>query len=155
MLFPCLGDFDMLLYGKFANLGGGLIMTVCCHVHEDCDITIVMNNVLRENMMEQTPYLDEYLETMSVIHNTQRPESTLKKKLVAICYHHFMRESIAMGESLTAHIRSEYNPADICTEVIAGGAKRDRLTDQILYFASNFSIAVTKSIKKCKDGQKE
>jgi hypothetical protein len=60
-----------------------------------------------------------------------------------------------MGESLTAHIRSEYNPADICTKVIAGGAKRDRLTDQILYFASNFSIAVTKSIKKSKSDHKE
>jgi hypothetical protein len=95
-----------------------------------------------------------YGDNMSVIHNTQRPESTLKKKSVAICYH-FMRESIAMGESLTAHIRSEYNPADICTKVIAGGAKRDRLTDQILYFASNFSIAVTKSIKKSKSDHKE
>jgi hypothetical protein len=46
MLFSCLGgDFDdmLFLYGKFANLGGGLIMTVCCHVCHDCDITIVMN----------------------------------------------------------------------------------------------------------------
>ena len=88
-----------------------------------------------------------YGDNMSVIHNTQRPESTLKKKSIAICYH-FMRESIAMGESLTAHIKSEYNPADICTKVIAGGAKRERLTDRILYFASSFSVAVTKSIKK-------
>ena len=64
MLFPCLGgDCDMLLYGKFANLGGGLIMMVCCHVHDDCGITIVIHNVLRENMMAQTPYLDEYLGT--------------------------------------------------------------------------------------------
>jgi hypothetical protein len=50
---------------------------------------------------------------------------------------------------------SEYNPAEICPQVIDGGAKRERLTDQILYFASNFSIAVTKSIKKLQNGQKE
>ena len=77
MLFPCLGgDFDMLLYGKFANLGGGLIMTVYCHVHDDCDITIVMNNVLRENMMAPRSYLDEYLGTMNISSNktTRRTE---------------------------------------------------------------------------------
>jgi hypothetical protein len=61
-----------------------------------------------------------------------------------------MRESVAIGESLTTHIRSELNPVDICTKVIAGGAKRDKLTDQILYFASNVSVAVTKSVKKVK-----
>jgi hypothetical protein len=78
-------------------------------------------------------------DNMSVIHNTQRPESTLKKKSSSICYH-YMRESVAMGESLTAHIRSEDNPADICTKVIAGGAKQDRLTNMILHFASNISL---------------
>jgi hypothetical protein len=36
-------------------------------------------------------------DNMSVIHNTQRPESTLKKKGHQICYH-FCRESVAMGE---------------------------------------------------------
>jgi hypothetical protein len=39
----------------------------CCHVHHDCDITIVMNNVIRENMVAQTQYLDEYLGTISII----------------------------------------------------------------------------------------
>ena len=43
-----------------------------------------------------------YGDNMSVIHNTQRPESTLKKKSNAICYH-FVRESVAMGETLTCH----------------------------------------------------
>jgi hypothetical protein len=44
-----------------------------------------------------------YGDNMSVIHNTQWPESTLKKKLNSVCYH-AMRESVAMGESLTGHI---------------------------------------------------
>jgi hypothetical protein len=87
------------------------------------------------------------MEIMSVIHNTQRPESMLKKKSAAICYQ-FMRESVTMGESLTGHIHSEDNPADICTKVIAGGAKRDKLTDCILYFANNFSVAMTRTMKK-------
>ncbi len=64
----------MLLYGKFANLGGVHdIMTVCCHVHHDCDITIVMNNVLREILMAQTPYLDEYLGTIIIILQISSP----------------------------------------------------------------------------------
>jgi Reverse transcriptase (RNA-dependent DNA polymerase) len=90
-----------------------------------------------------------YGDNMSVIHNTQRAESMLKKKSLSICYH-FMRESVAMGESLTGHIRSEDNPADICTKVIGGGMKRDRLTDKILFFASNLSSVATKSAKKLK-----
>ena len=46
-----------------------------------------------------------YGDNMSVIHNTQRPESVLKKKSNAVCYH-FTRESVAMGESLTGHVVS-------------------------------------------------
>lgn len=65
-----------------------------------------------------------YGDNMSVIHNTQRPESTLKKKSNSICYH-AVRESVAMGESLTGHVRSENNPADIATKVMPGGKKRD------------------------------
>jgi hypothetical protein len=89
-------------------------------------------------------------DNMSVIHNTQRPESVLKKKSIAIC-HHFMRESVAMGECLTARIRTEDNPADLCTKTIRGGQLRDRLVNMVLYYSSNLSIervtiAVTKSI---------
>ena len=73
-----------------------------------------------------------YGDNMSVIHNTQRPESTLKKKSNAICYH-AIRESVAMGESLTSHIPTEMNPADLCTKIIPGGAKREHLVSLILY----------------------
>ena len=74
-----------------------------------------------------------YGDNMSVIHNTQRPESTLKKKSNSICYH-FCREAIAMGEVLTSHVSSDDNPADICTKLIPGGIKRDRMVDRILYY---------------------
>ena len=39
-----------------------------------------------------------------------------------------------MGEVLTAHVRSDDNPADMCTKIIPGGIKRDRIVDQILNY---------------------
>ena len=38
-----------------------------------------------------------YGDSMSVVHNTSRPKSLLKKKSNSICYH-FVREAVAMGE---------------------------------------------------------
>ena len=37
-----------------------------------------------------------YGDNISVIHNTQRPELTLRKKSNSMCYHD-VRESVAMG----------------------------------------------------------
>jgi len=73
-----------------------------------------------------------YGDNMSVIHNTQKPESTLKKKSNSICYH-AVREAVAMGETLTAHVRSHENVADIATKVLHAGQKRDYLVSQLLY----------------------
>ena len=73
-----------------------------------------------------------YGDNMSVIHNTQRPESTLKKKSNSICFH-AIRESVAMGEMVTAHIRTTENVADLGTKVIPGGQKRDHLVGKLLY----------------------
>ena len=73
-----------------------------------------------------------YGDNMSVIHNTQRPESVLKKKSNSICYH-AIREAVAMGECLTGHVRSENNPADICTKLMYAGQKRDHLVGLILW----------------------
>jgi len=63
-----------------------------------------------------------YGDNISVIHNTQRPESTLKKKSNSICYH-AIRESVAMGESLTGHVKTADNPADLATKIMANGQK--------------------------------
>ena len=60
-----------------------------------------------------------YGDNMSVIHNMQRPESTLKKKSNSICYQAIWK-SVAMGESLTGHIRTEHNLADLLTKVTFG-----------------------------------
>ena len=69
---------------------------------------------------------------MSVIHNTQRSESTLKKKSNSICFH-AVCEAVAMGECLTRHIKTHENPADIATKVLSGGQKQDHLIRLILY----------------------
>jgi len=77
-----------------------------------------------------------YGDNMSVIHNTQRPESVLKKKSNSICYH-AIRESVAMEEMLTAHVPTAENPADLGTKVIPGGQKRDHLVSKLLYDLSD------------------
>jgi hypothetical protein len=73
-----------------------------------------------------------YGDNMSVIHNTQRPESTLKKKSHSICYH-FLRESVAMDESLTGHVSTHENMADLATKIIPGGQKRNHLVGMLLH----------------------
>lgn len=70
-------------------------------------------------------------DNMSVIHNTQRPESTLKKKSCSVAYH-FCREAVAMDECRTCHIPTAKNPADLCTKLIYGN-KRRVLVSMILY----------------------
>ena len=45
-----------------------------------------------------------YEDNMWVTHNTSKPESTLNKKCNAIAYH-AVSKSVAMGETLTGHIR--------------------------------------------------
>jgi hypothetical protein len=73
-----------------------------------------------------------YGDNMSVVHNTQRPESVLKNKSNSICYH-AVRESAAMGESIIGHVASVDNPADICTKVFPGGQKRNHLIRILLH----------------------
>ena len=72
-----------------------------------------------------------YGDNMSVIHNTQRPESTLKKKNNSIVYH-AVRESVAMGESLTGHVGTNNNPADLATKVLYG-RKRRNMVSKLLF----------------------
>ena len=53
-----------------------------------------------------------YGDNMSIIHNTSKPESVLKKKSNSICYH-FVREAVAMRECLTKHVPTAINWADL------------------------------------------
>ena len=72
-----------------------------------------------------------YGDNMSVIYNTSRPESTLKKKCNSICYH-AVQESVAMGESPTGHISTHLNFADLLTKILYGQKRRD-MVEGILY----------------------
>ncbi len=46
-----------------------------------------------------------YGDNMSVIRNTQQPESTLKKKNLFICYHAVCK-AVVMGEILTSRVQT-------------------------------------------------
>ena len=61
-------------------------------------------------------------DNMSIIHNTQCLESTLKKKSNEICYH-ATRELVVMGESRTGHVATAENPADLATKIITSQPK--------------------------------
>jgi hypothetical protein len=72
-----------------------------------------------------------YGDNMLVIHNSQQPESTLKKKSNSIAYH-TVRESISMGELLTGHVRTNDNPANLATKVLYEKKRRDMVL-KLLY----------------------
>ena len=68
---------------------------------------------------------------MLVIHNTQTPESMLKKKSNIICYH-AIREAVAMDERLTGHISTHENVADLATKVIPVGRSERKVMHDIV-----------------------
>ena len=72
-----------------------------------------------------------YGDNMYVIHNTQQPESTLKKKSNSIAYH-AVWESVTMGESQTGHVGKNSNVADLDTKVMYG-KKRQGMVNKLLY----------------------
>jgi hypothetical protein len=72
-----------------------------------------------------------YGDNKSQVTNSTRPELTLKKKCNSICYH-AVQESVAMGESLITHIRTENNYSELMTKTTSG-AKCRRLVGGILY----------------------
>ena len=65
-----------------------------------------------------------YGDNMSVIYNTSRPESVLKKKSNSVCYH-AVRESVTMKEVLTSHIPTHQNYANLLTKVLYGQKQRN------------------------------
>ena len=72
-----------------------------------------------------------YGDNISVVNNTSKPESTLKKKSNSICYH-FVREAIAMKECLTTWIPTLKKWVDLLTKVLHERKKRT-LVQGVLY----------------------
>ena len=71
-----------------------------------------------------------YGDNMPIIHNSSKPESTLKKKCNANTYY-AVHIFVAMRESLKGHIRVENNPANLQTKVVTG-QKRKNLVPLVL-----------------------
>ena len=73
--------------------------------------------------------VDMLCDNQSVIYNTTRPESTLKKKSCSVAYH-FVRENVAARVVRIAYEPSETNLAD-CLTKIQTGTERTRLIRMI------------------------
>jgi hypothetical protein len=71
------------------------------------------------------------VDNMSVVYNTTRPESTLKKKSNSIAYH-FVRENVANGTLRVAYENTLTNLADCLTKTQSGPI-RQRITSKILW----------------------
>ena len=72
-----------------------------------------------------------YGDNMSVITNTSKPESTLKKKNNSICFH-LIREAVTMKECITTHIPTFQNCSDFLTKVLFGKKRMD-LVGSVVY----------------------
>ena len=59
-------------------------------------------------------------DNMSVIYNTSKPESILKKKSNSICYHFVSEAASSHVQCLTCHIPTGRNLADLLTKVFLG-----------------------------------
>ena len=70
-------------------------------------------------------------DNMSVVSNSSKPESTLKKKSNAVAYH-YVRENVANGVCRIAYEPSTTNLADLLTK-IQTGPERTRLAGMILF----------------------
>ena len=71
-----------------------------------------------------------YRDIMSVLHNTSRQESVLRKKSNSVCYH-TVHELVAMGESLVHQIHSKENVADLMTKVLYGQKRKYLVSYQL------------------------
>ena len=58
----------------------------------------------------------------SVISNSSKSHSVLKKKSSSIVYH-FLREEFAKNEWRTTYLNTHLNPLDMCTKSLPGGEK--------------------------------
>ena len=72
-----------------------------------------------------------YGNNMSVIHNSSKPKSVLKKKSNIIRYH-LVREAVTIKECLKAHVPTLKNWSDHLTKVLSG-KKRRYLVSGVLY----------------------
>ena len=73
-----------------------------------------------------------YGDNQSVLANTSKPGSTLKKKSAAVAYH-FVRDGCARDEWRTTYINTHLNVADLFTKPLPSGEKRWRFVGMLLH----------------------
>ena len=71
----------------------------------------------------------------SVLVNSSKPFSVLKKKSSSIAYH-YVREGTSRDEWRTAYIKTDDNMADMLTKPLPGGVKRTKHTGMVLHHLS-------------------
>ena len=74
-------------------------------------------------------------DNQSVLTNSSKPHSKLKKKSSSIAYH-FVREGVAKDEWRLAYLNTHLNPADMCTKYLPSGEKRTRFTSYLLHYVN-------------------
>ena len=72
-------------------------------------------------------------DNQSVLVNSSKPHSSLKKKSSSIAFH-FFREGAAKDEWRVTYLNTNYNPADMATKSLDGGEKRSRFTSYLLHY---------------------
>jgi len=69
----------------------------------------------------------------SVLINSSKPHSSLKKKSSSIAFH-FVREGVAKDEWRVAYLNTNLNCADMATKPLPGGEKRTLFTPYLLHY---------------------
>ena len=95
------------------------------------DKGLAMRAILRALGMKVTKPMVIFCDSQSVCCNMQLPSSILKKKHQLVNFHR-SREAVAMGIAKVAHVRSEFNLADIGTKP-KGPQDYYRLLKEVLY----------------------
>lgn len=72
-------------------------------------------------------------DNQSVLVNSSKPHSMLKKKLLSIAYH-FVSEGVAKDKWRVTYLSTHLNPVDMCTILLPGGEKRSIFTNYFLHY---------------------
>ena len=72
-------------------------------------------------------------DNQSVLVNSSKPHSSLKKKSSSIAFH-IVREGLTKDEWRDAYLNTNHNCADMGTKSLPGGEKRTRHTSFLLHY---------------------
>ena len=79
--------------------------------------------------------LPDYIfgDNQSVLVNSSKPHSSLKKKLSSIAFY-FVYEGAAKDEWRVDYLNTDYNPFDMATKSLDGGEKKSCFTSYLLHY---------------------